>query len=273
MIQIFENSYTTLSHIVFFSSFIHLLLFYIIVLLVGILVYCIHLCLGEMQNFLALEQHMEHTRCWVNISLIIEWNNLGFPRLVDLSLRNWIYLISYLLFSCFLNLIGWHWLIKLYVLGLQFYNTSSVYCAFKTPSQTSFHHHLTPLYKPPSTFSHPIIPPAIHPVASWSSASKEHWVLFHLALDIQFPFTSQIFPNSSPAALPPTSHSILSVPLKAVLSRPEVLRPWKFILCYVPFLFLFKIYFIDYAIRVVPFVPPLFPSTLHPPPTIIPHPP
>ena len=32
------------------------------------------------------------------------------------------------------------------VSDIQFHNTSSVYCVFTTPSQASFHHHLSPLY-------------------------------------------------------------------------------------------------------------------------------
>ena len=51
--------------------------------------------------------------------------------------------IKILYFTLF-NLLGWHWLIKLHVSGVQFYITCVLYCVFTTPSQVSFHHHWRP---------------------------------------------------------------------------------------------------------------------------------
>ena len=63
--------------------------------------------------------------------------------------------ISSVLQTFFLTkFIGWHWLMKLYiqVSGIQFCNTSSIYCVFTTPNQVSSHHHFSPytlFYLPP----------------------------------------------------------------------------------------------------------------------------
>ena len=51
-----------------------------------------------------------------------------------------------------MNLLGWHWLIKLY--RFQVYNSIIhllLYCVFTTTGQFSFHHYLSPLY--------PLLPP------------------------------------------------------------------------------------------------------------------
>ena len=67
----------------------------------------------------------------------------------------------YLLFSFLLNLLGLHWLTKLYRYRCTVpqHILCTLYCVFTAPSQASFHHQLSP--DPP--------PPTPTPISPWPS--------------------------------------------------------------------------------------------------------
>ena len=63
--------------------------------------------------------------------------------------------VKLVLFLILLNLLEWHWLIKLYRLQVHNSIIHLLCCVLVTPNQVSFHHHLSPFtlfYLPPPFF-------------------------------------------------------------------------------------------------------------------------
>ena len=74
-----------------------------------------------------------------------------------------------------LNVLGWHWLIKLYVSGAQFYNTSSVYCIMCSPPQVKSLSITICSLLPSSTSPDPPFPLIITILLSVKRILMEYW--------------------------------------------------------------------------------------------------